>query len=68
MILSYAKPFNEKMCEQLVKIRKKKKNMWAIFQHFPSMIDKEKTQTQISFFGIKILSNSQNTTIFTQNA
>ena len=42
--------------------------MRAIFQHFESMIDKEKTQTRISFFGIKILSNSQNTTIFTQNA
>ena len=66
MILSYAKPFHEKMCEKLVKIRKK--NMRAIFQHFESMIDKEKTQTRISFFGIKILSNSQNTTIFTQNA
>ena len=53
MLLSYGKPFNEKMCE---------------LQHFQSMIDKEKTQTQICIFGIKILSNSQNTTIFTQNA
>ena len=38
MILSYAKPFNEKLREQLVKISKKRKNTRAIFQHFQSMI------------------------------
>ena len=38
MIFSYAKPFNEKMREQLVKMWGKKKNMRVIFQNFQSMI------------------------------
>ena len=38
MLLSYAKPFNEKMRKQLVKA----KNMLAIFQQFQSIILKKK--------------------------
>ena len=41
MILPYAKPFNEEMREQVVKLRKIRKNMWVIFQHFQLMIWKQ---------------------------
>ena len=34
MMLSYVKPLNEKMREQLVKIWEKRKNMSMIFQRF----------------------------------
>ena len=47
MILSYAKPFNEKMREQLVKMWEKRKNMWVIFQNFQSMIWKERKNTNL---------------------
>ena len=42
MILSYAKPFNEKMREQLVKIWKKRKKHVSVFQHFQSMTPKQR--------------------------
>ena len=65
MILPYAKPINEKMREQLVKIWKKRKKMRVIFQHFQSMIRTQR-KTTICLVGIKILNNSQNTAVFIQ--
>ena len=67
MILSYAKPFNEKMRKQLVKIwKKKEKTRQRFFNAFNQWYEKEKTQ--IYFTGVNILNNSQNATIFTQQA
>ena len=45
MILSYAKPFKEKMRKQLVKYGKK--TMWAIFQLFQSMMWKQRKNTDL---------------------
>ena len=64
-ILSYAKPITQKMCQELVKIWKKGKNMRAFFQYFQSWYE-NKEKTQICFVGINILNNNQNTKIFTQ--
>ena len=47
-------------------MKKKRKNTSAIFQRFQSIYEKEKTQ--IYFTGMNILNNSQNATIFTQEA
>ena len=60
MRLSNAKPFNEKMRQELVKIWKR----IAIFQHFQLLILKQK-KTQTCFVGTKILNNSQSTAIST---
>ena len=64
-ILSYAKPFNKKMREQLVKTRKEKKIHASNFSTI-SVDDMKTTKKHKSVFaGIKILNNSQITTIFT---
>ena len=57
MMLSYVKPFNEKMREQLVKIWKKKKKYVSDFLPL-SMDDMKTKKTQICSVGIKILNNS----------
>ena len=59
------KPFNEKMHEQLVKRREKSKTCEQFFNTFNRWYE-NKEKTQICCVGIKILTNSQNTTIFTQ--
>ena len=67
MILSYTKPFNEKMRKQLVQIWEKKKKHVSSFSTL-STDDMKTKKKQISFVGIKILNNSQKATIFTQQA
>ena len=64
MILSYAKPFKEKMREQFVKIQNKRNIMGAISQNFQSMKTKKKRKSECWYK--KKINNSQNTTIFTQ--
>ena len=59
------KPFNEKMHGQLVKRREKSKTCEQFFNTF-NLWYENKEKTQICCVGIKILTNSQNTTIFTQ--
>ena len=54
-----------RFAKNLLKYEKKAKNMWAISQHFQSMIWKQK-KTQIYFVGIKTFRNSQKTAKFTQ--
>ena len=46
MILSYAKPFKEKMRKQFVKIQNKRNIMWAISQNFESMKTKKKRKSE----------------------
>ena len=48
MILSYEKPFNKKLREQLAKIWKKKTNLRAIFLTLP--IDDMKTKENRNLF------------------
>ena len=67
MRLSNAKLFNKKICEQLVKMWKKTKTCEPFFNTFNRRYENNE-KTQICFAGIKILNNSQNTTIFTQQA
>ena len=62
MILSNAKPSNEKICKQLVKIWKKRKKFSKLSINYMKL---KKTHC---FTGLKILKNSQNTTVFTQQA
>ena len=48
MILSYGKPFNDKMQEELAKkFKKKRKNRRAIFQNFLSMTIKQRKNTSL---------------------
>ena len=61
MILSFAKPFKEKMHEQIINIWKKIKKIWVFFHHF-QLWDEHKVKRQICFVGIKMLNNSQNVT------
>ena len=61
MLLSYAKAFNEKMRKQLVKAKKHVSNFSTISIN---NIKKKKKKIDLGV-GIKILNNSQNTTIFT---
>ena len=60
MIFSYAKPFNDKMRKQLLKIWKKRKNAGDF-----STLSVNYMKKQI-FFIIKIHSNSQNITFIKQ--
>ena len=63
MILSYAKPFNEKTREQLAKIWRKKKHVSDLSTL--SIDDMKIKKKQICFVALKILNIRQNT-IFTQ--
>ena len=56
------------MAKQLVKIWKQRKKTFERFFNTFSQWYENKEKTQILFFGIKILNNCQNTTIFTQLA
>ena len=53
MILSYAKPFNEKMREKLAKLWEKEKNM-----RYDRKTKHDDMKTMIYFVGTKIFSNS----------
>ena len=66
MNLSYANPLNKKICEKLLKIWKKEETC----ERFLTLsVDGLKAENNKSgFFGIKMLSNSQNIIIFMQQA
>ena len=68
MILPYAKTFNEKMREQLVKIwrEKKEKQLMSDFSTFSIDDMKTKKKHKYVVLVLKVLSNSQNTAIFTR--
>ena len=71
--MCYAKRFNEKKREQLIKICKKQKKHCEQFSTF-SIKDKKTNKKSKSmqlvfmFIGVNIPDNSQNTTIFAQKA
>ena len=69
MIMFYAKPFDEKMRKQFVKIWKKNKEKTCeqFFITFNQWYE-NKEKIQICFVSIKVFNNSQDPTKFTQQA